>query len=182
MLDKYVKNKILKETLSWIFTFLSAFLIVLLVQRFVFKNATVNGVSMEPTLHHNENVIIQRFSYFFSEPNYNDIIAFPYKMDTKQHFIKRIIGKPNDIIDFKDQKFYLNGEEVQDIFESEYITAFGDIEFPITIPKDCYFVLGDNRNRSKDSRYSEVGLINKKDILGKISLRIWPLNKFGIIK
>lgn len=172
----------LKEILEWIFTVLGAFFIFLIVQTFIFKLATVNGVSMEPTLHHKENVIIQRYSYIFGDPDYNDIVAFPFKMDKKQHFIKRIIGKPNDVIDFKDQRFYLNGKEVQDIFESEDITAIGDVEFPLTIPKDYYFVLGDNRNRSKDSRYSEVGLIHKKDILGKISLRIWPLNKFGLIK
>ncbi len=136
---------------------------------------------MEPTLLNDEKVIISRFYYYFTSPAYNDIVAFPYRSDPSKFYIKRIIGLPGDVVDFVDYQFTLNGKVLDDDFSEESIVALGDVEFPLTVPEDSYFVLGDNRNRSNDSRFKSVGCIKRSEILGKVQLRIWPLNKIGLI-
>jgi len=181
MLEKYITNKKHREALEWLIVVAAAFLIFLVLRNFVVISANINGVSMEPTLSHGDKVMVNRFSYLFSKPGYRDIIAFPSK-ESKRLYVKRVIGLPGDIIDIADGKFIVNGKNLEDNFSDERVYFLGDVEFPVTVPENCYFVLGDNRNSSDDSRFYSVGSIPKKDIIGKVSVRIWPFDKIGLLK
>ncbi len=178
MARKYFSNDLLNSALDWAISILIAVVGFILIRSFIFTNAIVSGVSMEPTFSHGEAVIVSKLSYGFSSPKRADVIAFPYSEDKAQHFIKRIIGLPGDEIELINQRFVVNGEPLQDDFDEE-IYAIGDVAFPVTVPENSYFVLGDNRNQSKDSRYKSVGFVNKKDITGKVVFRIFPFNKLG---
>ncbi len=178
-MNKFSKRQF-KEWLVAIVVALAAYLVI---TNFVFKVANISGISMEPTLKHAETVYINRLVYVFSKPKKGDIIAFPYKGgNAPSDYVKRIIGLPGDEIDLRDYKFYVNGEPLDDAYSTEYVTAMGDVRFPVTVPEGSYFVLGDNRNLSNDSRYLSVGCVNKSDIYGKVSLRILPISVFGVIK
>ncbi len=180
MLDKYIKNKVLKEILDWVIAFAFAYIMFLIVQTFLFQNAKVDGISMEPTLQDGDFVIINRLQYYLNEPEYNDIVAFPYQQNRSKKFIKRIIGKPKDIIDIKDGNVYVNGNLVENTF-SNFATEPRELDYPVEVPEGYYFALGDNRADSHDSRFYDVGFVERKDLIGRVKTRIWPLGKFGTI-
>ncbi len=181
MLKKYIKNDAIRNIAEWLVAIVGALLVFVVLQKFVIANVYITGNSMEPTFNHSDKAIVLRFSYLFSNPDYRDVIAFPYKEDPSRYFIKRIIGKPGDEIDLVDYQFTVNGEILEDDFSKEIVYALGNVNFPIIVPEDSYFVLGDNRNASQDSRYLEVGCIPKKEIVGKVVLKIWPLNNIGFV-
>jgi signal peptidase I len=181
LLDKHISNKFLREAADWALAIFFAVIVFLVLQNFVFRTAKVDGISMEPTFQNNDYVIINRFIYIIGEPQRNDIIAFPYPQDNRENFIKRIVGLPGDDIDFIDYRFYINGTRLTDPFSSTY-TYLDDVLFPETVPEGQYFVLGDNRNASQDSRSSEVGFIRREDILGRVRTRFWPLDNVGIVR
>ena len=182
MVKKYIKNKFLAEAAEWIIAIAGMLALLLIIRNFVFRSATVNSQSMEPTLYHGEKVIILKFPYLFGHPKAGDIIAFPYKTNPSQFFVKRIIGEPGDVINIADRRFTVNGAEIDDEFSDELLISLGDAVFPITVPDRSYFVLGDNRNSSNDSRFTGVGCIFEGDIIGKVVIRYWPLNKFAAVK
>ncbi|MCT4544198.1 MAG: signal peptidase I [Vallitalea sp.] len=169
-----------KEILSWILDIGIVLVAVLLITTFVFQKTNVIGSSMEPTLHDGDHVIIDKISYRFASPKQYDIIVFPYKDDPTQNYIKRIIGLPNDKVDIIDGAVYINDKKLTEKFD--VIEKLGNREFPLIVPEGEYFVMGDNRNKSSDSRYIDVGTISRKDIIGKAGLRIWPLNNIGFVK
>lgn len=175
-LEKHIQNPGLRELVEWLLALALAIAVYFLLRQFVFRTVRVVGISMEPEFRHSERLIVLR--YWFGEPEYGDVVAFPYKADPEQKFIKRIIGRPGDVIDLADNRFTVNGEPV----EGDIITALGNAEFPLTVPEGCYFVLGDNRNASKDSRYQEVGCVPEDEIIGRVVLRFWPLDRFGGIR
>lgn len=157
-------------------------IIFLVVVVYVFSISQVVGSSMHPTLQNKELFVLNKLHYKFKDIERGDIISLEYA-DTK-YLIKRVIGLPGDYVSIKDNKVYLNGALYEEAYISDEL-EYDDFDLKSSfgydkIPEDMYFVLGDNRENSKDSR--EIGLIKKSDIMGKISLRIWPLNKFGIIK
>ncbi len=176
------KGGIFRQILEWATAVLIALVVYFFIRACIFRTANVSGNSMEPTLLHGQIVFINRLSYLLSKPKKGDIIAFPYNEDRSKDYVKRIIGLPGDVIDLRDFHFYVNNEILDDDFSKEMLTAFGDVSFPLTVPENTYFVLGDNRNVSNDSRYSDVGCIDKKDIIGKVSFVIWPLSDVGGIK
>ena len=138
-------------------------LISILIRTFLFDIIIINGTSMMPTLVDKEKIIIDKIGYRISEPDYGDIILF--KHDEKENYIKRIIGKEGDTIEIKDCVVYRNGKALD---ESYITTDKYDNYDKITVPKGTYFVLGDNRSVSLDSRFQSVGNIKRKDIIGKI--------------
>lgn len=178
-MKKFIKNKFLAEAAEWALTAAGMFVLFLVCQNFIFRSAVVSGPSMEPTLHHGERLIILKLPFLFGSPKRNDVVAFPYKENPSQHFIKRIIGLPGDIIDIQNRMITVNGIELNDEFTNGQLLSIGDAMFPLTVPAGCYFVMGDNRDQSNDSRYAGVGCIAKKDMMGKAVLRFWPLEKFG---
>ena len=122
-------------------------------------------------------------AYRFHDPERYDIIIFPGPEEFGQHpyYIKRIIGMPGETVQIKDGKVYINDKELKsDVYGiTDYIDYPGIVEEPITLGDDEYFCLGDNRPVSQDSRYEEVGPVKRSIIVGKVWIRIWPLNKFG---
>jgi signal peptidase I len=168
-----------KGVLEWLFAIGLAVLLFFVVRNFLFRVAHVTGHSMEPSLNHGDMLILNRFSYLFSDPRLGDIVAFPYPEDPSEYHIKRIVGLPGDVIDLRDSRFFVNGEPLDDAFSHEPVLALGDMVFPITVEEGHYFVLGDNRNGSKDSRFSAVGTIPKRELVGRVLVRFWPFNNLG---
>lgn len=184
MFRKFLKTKIkndkLREAVEWVTALAVAVAIALLVRRFVLIDVIIFGDSMTPTFAHGDRLIINRLGYVFKEPDYNDVIVFPYKKNPQKNYVKRVIGKPGDLIEFEYNRFYINGELLDDEFSDGYIILLGNIEFPETVPENCYFVLGDNRNGSEDSRSSDVGFIHRNSIIGKPLLRFYPTDRLKL--
>jgi len=154
-----------------------------LVITFVGQRTRVDGSSMNNTLINNDNLIVDKISYRFSEPKRFDIVVFPYKYKEDTYYIKRIIGLPGETV-FIDESgdIYINNVKLKENYGKEVINNPGRASTPITLGSDEYFVMGDNRNHSSDSRDPSVGNIKRDDILGRAWLRIWPLKSFGILK
>ena len=132
---------------------------------------------MENTIMTGDRVIGNRFAYSFSDPQRFDIIIFRYPDDESQLFIKRIIGLPGETVEIRDGKIYLNGsdEPLEDVQTKEtMVGSFG----PYTVPENSYFVMGDNRNNSKDSRNPDVGFVDARCVLGRAVLRLSPFTVF----
>ena len=140
-------------------------LISIIIRTFLFDVIIIHGTSMMPTLIDNEKIIINKIGYRISEPDYGDVILF--KHDENENYIKRIIGKEGDTIEIKDSLVYRNGK----VLDEPYISAdkYGDF-LKVTVPKGRYFVLGDNRAISLDSRYKSVGNVKRENIIGKTIL------------
>ncbi len=177
-----MKKNFLKELLEWAIAIAAVCVVFLIIQAYIFKLAIVDGPSMEPTLKNKDRILVTKFIYKFKQPKRGDIIIFPYKEDKKQFYVKRIIGVEDDIIDIKNSAFILNGQPLDDEFSQLPLTTLGDVTFPITVPKDCFFVLGDNRNLSKDSRHNSVGFIPKEEIVGKVDVKLLPISEAEFLK
>ncbi|MBE6154952.1 MAG: signal peptidase I [Firmicutes bacterium] len=165
----------IKEFLIDSFKVIILIVVVLFLMVFVFSVTQVVGNSMNPTLKDGEVLLLNKFIYRFSDVKRGDIISLDY--DDTKYLIKRVIGLPGDTINIKNNKVYINNQ----VYEEDYLPDYEYEDFYLsslgynTIPEDMYFVIGDNREDSLDSR--KIGLINKDDINGKISFRFWPLNK-----
>ena len=180
------KANIMKEILGTIAYVAIICLVVFLVLRFVGQRTVVNGHSMDPTLAHGENLIMDKLTYQFSDPDRFDIVIFPGPEEEGEHpyFIKRVIGLPGETVQIMDGKVYINGEELtDDVYGiTDYIEQPGIVEEPLTLGEDEYFCLGDNRPVSYDSRYEPVGPVHRSEIIGKVWIRIWPLSEFGPVE
>ena len=175
-------NKILKEILSTSVYLLVVLLITYLIVNFVGQRTEVVGSSMENTLSDGDNLIVDKITYRFQDPERYDIIVFPFQYAENTYYIKRIIGLPGETVRIDDDgMIYINDKELTEFHGKEIIIDPGIARSEITLGKDEYFVLGDNRNNSTDSRDPSVGNIRKKDILGRAWLRIWPLYEFELL-
>lgn len=181
MLEKRIPNPFLRNLAEWAIAALFAFILFLFMRNFVFRVADVNGHSMEPTLSHGDFVLLSRVGYWFGEPQHGDIIAFPFRENPSEYYIKRIMGVPGDVIDFANNRFLINGQNPDFDFAQIDIISRGDIPLPMTLAEDEFFVLGDNLNSSKDSRYRAVGPISERDMLGRVVFRFWPPLGFGTV-
>ncbi len=157
--------------------------VTFLLIHYVGQRTRVQGDSMRPTLHDGDNLIVDKLSYRFVEPQRFDIIVFPYEHRDKTYYIKRIIGLPGERVRIDQEgTIYINGEVLQEDYGAEVMVSPGRAVTEITLGKDEYFVLGDNRNNSSDSRDPSVGNIHRDRIIGKAWIRIWPLSDFGFLK
>ena len=181
MLENYIENPIIRGIAEWLIAIVVALLLFLFIRNFVFRVADVSGHSMEPTLSHGDFVLLSRVGYWFGEPQVGDIIAFPFRENPSEFYIKRIKAVPGDVVDFIDNRFVVNGEAWDYDFAQVDTFSRGDIILPMVVGEDEFFVLGDNRNSSKDSRYQTVGSVRERDMIGKVVIRFWPLNRFGIV-
>ena len=171
-----------KEILSWVFYIAFVLVLTWVIITFVGQRTRVDGRSMMNTLHDGDNLIVEKLSYRFSDPKRFDIIVFP-TTGKKEYSIKRIIGLPGETVQIDENgNIYINGELLKENYGAETIQNPGRAANPITLGDDEYFVMGDNRNNSKDSRSEEVGNVKRSQIIGRAWLRIWPLNKFGLLK
>jgi len=170
--------------------FVIALAIYLLIFHFVFQPTQVIGASMDPTLHDGGRVITDVITYRFRNPRRGDVITFEYPLDPSQHFVKRIIALPDEDVVLKDGHFYIYNKENPDGFlihetylPEDLITETGpriSENMRVRIPHDSYFVLGDNRKNSSDSRI--WGFVPKKNIFGRAIFCYWPIVKVGIVK
>ncbi|MDD5993946.1 MAG: signal peptidase I, partial [Clostridiales bacterium] len=151
--------------------------IALIITNFVASHTKVDGISMESTLEDGDDIIVEKFSYLTNEPERYDIIVF-HQSDT-ENYIKRVIALPGERIQITEGKIYINDRAVFDAYGNTKMEDGGIAEKPIKLGEDEYFVLGDNRNASKDSRDKAVGVIKREQIIGKAWLRVMPFENFG---
>lgn len=176
-------KQVLKEILSTSIYCLVVLLLTYLVITYVGQRTRVNGSSMEPTLQNADNLIVDKLSYRFKDPERYDIIVFPFQYEEKTYYIKRIIGLPGETvrIDYEGN-IYINDEKLEESYGKEVIEDPGRAITEIELGLDEYFVLGDNRNDSSDSRVQAVGNIHRDDIIGKAFVRIYPFDNIGLLK
>ncbi len=178
-------NKVMKEMISTLVYLLGVLCLTWLVITFVGQRTEVDGSSMEPMLSNGDNLIVDKITYRFRDPQRYDIIVFPFKYQENTYYIKRIIGLPGETVQIDEQgNIYIDGEVLPENYGREIIRpdTVGIATTPIVLGEDEYFVMGDNRNNSTDSRTEIVGNIKREDIIGRAWVRIWPLNKIGILK
>ena len=181
--EKERSKSMLRTILGYILYILVIIGLTWMIVTFVGQRTRVSGQSMETTLQDGDNLIVDKISYRFHDPSRYDIIVFPYKYEENTFYIKRIIGLPGEIVQVKDGYTYINGKKLtSDIYGREVMDEPGIAEEPVKLGKDEYFVLGDNRNDSTDSRDPDVGVLKKRDLMGKAWLRIYPFNKFGLLR
>ena len=169
----------IKEFLKDSFKYIIIILIFLIVFLYVVGLQQIVGSSMYSTLKNGDLVLLSKAHYKFSNVQRGDIISFLYN-DTK-YLVKRVIGVPGDKIEIKDNILYINNKKVEEDYLDDVITddfSLDSLGYDV-IPDGYYFVMGDNRENSLDSR--EIGLIKKSDIIGKVIMRIWPLNKIKLL-
>lgn len=190
---------VMHEIIKTILYIATIVVLVFLVLTYVGSRSEVIGHSMESTLHDGESVWMDKLSYRFKEPERFDIIIFPYQ-DDNTYYIKRIIGLPGETIYIDpDGTIYIGTEEtlyidedgnvcneaepLEETYGNEVIkeNTRGLAAEPFTLGEEEYFVMGDNRNNSQDSRYEEVGPVSRDIIEGKAVFRLWPLSSFGKI-
>jgi len=176
-------NKKLKELLSTSLYLLTVLVLTFLIVNYVGQRTKVIGSSMEPMLSDGDNLIVDKISYRFEEPKRFDIIVFPFRYEERTYYIKRIIALPGETV-FIDEEgaIYIDGEILKESYGKEVIIDPGRAYEPITLGDDEYFVMGDNRNNSSDSRDPVVGNIHRDEFIGKAWMRIWPLDKVGMIR
>lgn len=170
-----------KEVFHLLFYIILVFLTTFVIINYVGQRTVVQGQSMENTLFDHDNLIIDKLSYHFVNPKRFDIIVFPIRTSEK-YYIKRVIGLPGETVQIKEGNIYINSELLKEDFGKEIINFGGTASVPITLKEDEYFVLGDNRNHSSDSRDPDVGVISEDAIIGKAWVRIWPLKRLGFAK
>lgn len=171
-----------REIISTIIYLLVVIALTFLFVQFVAQRTHVNGDSMNTTLEDGDNLIVDKLSYRFKAPERFDIIVFPYQYKEDTYYIKRIIGMPGETVQIIDGMIYIDGEILDEAYGKEVMQYAGVASDLIELGEDEYFVLGDNRNNSSDSRDPSVGNIKRDQIIGKAFIRIWPLTKFGILK
>lgn len=177
------ESSILRELGGWILYILIIIGLTYLIITFVGQRTRVSGSSMETTLHNGDNLIVDKLSYRFRDPKRYDIIVFPYKYEENTYYIKRIIGMPGETLQIKDGYVYIDGEKLtSDIYGNELIEDPQTAEDLVTLGEDEYFVMGDNRNHSMDSRDPSVGVLKKSDLMGRAWVRIYPFNNVGVIR
>lgn len=181
-------NNRVKSGLKFSFFVIVVGTFVWLFNMFLYAPMFINGDSMKPALSDNDIVIIDKITYRKDDIHRFDMIAFEYQYDKSQMYIKRVIGLPGETIYMEDNKIYILNEETGDYEQlKEYYGYYkGENKFPsckpITLKEDEYFVLGDNRNDSEDSRSSGIGAVKRELIVGKACFRIFPFNGIGSLE
>lgn len=187
-----IQKKEKNELWEWIKVIGIAAIFVMVMRFFIFSPVMVDGASMMPTFEDGDKVIVNKIGPRLADYKRFDVVVF--EVAENKHYIKRIIGFPGDHIAYKDDVLYINGE----VYEEPYLTSFkealidtGDFTYDfileeqlgeMTVPQGHFFVLGDNRRKSIDSRDPQVGFIAQETILGTADFVIWPFQKLGGIK
>lgn len=176
-------KNVMKEVLSTSIYLLVVLIATYLIIYYVGQRTEVEGSSMEPTLQDGDNLIVDKISYRFHDPERFDIIVFPFQYEQDTYYIKRIIGMPGESVRIDwDGNIYIDGELLKEGYGREVILDPGRAEEEILLGEDEYFVLGDNRNNSTDGRAEVVGNIHRDDIIGRAWVRIYPFRKFGKLR
>lgn len=175
-------KSIIRELFGWLIFIAIVVAVSYAVVTFVGQRTQVSGESMETTLSDGDQLIVDKISYRFRDPKRYDIVVFPYRYEKNTFYIKRIIGLPGETVQIVDGYVYINGQILGEQYGSALIEDPGLAAEPITLGADEYFVLGDNRNNSQDSRTANVGNIHRDELIGRAWVRLWPFDKIGVIK
>jgi signal peptidase I len=161
------------ELVAWLKTLLSAAVYATLIVTFGFQVARVEGQSMAPTLADQDRLIVNKFAYrFLNDPRRGDIVMLYYPLDPNKSFVKRVIAEEGDVVRIVDGKVYVNDTPMHDDFVPPEFRSHDDYG-PSVVNEGYYFVMGDHRNNSSDSRH--WGMVPKKYIIGKVQVRWWPV-------
>ena len=174
---KPILMKIFIKTLIWAAQIAAVIFLAYFIVNYALERTTMVGISMETTLSDKDHIIINKFSYHFTDPKRFDVIVF--KKSGKEHSyydIKRIIALPGERLQIQDGIIYINGEATQEVVNVEPMGNYGLAAEEILLEENEYFVLGDNRNNSEDSRFASVGMIRREEIIGEAFLRTSPFN------
>lgn len=175
--ERYRRNR---ETLEWYDALAVAVAVLALIFTFAVRIVQVDGSSMNPTLNNGDRILIASFL----QPQYGDVVIVDSYIPYGKPLVKRVIGKAGDTIDidFEQGIVYRNGEALLEPYTAEPTWMYETVNFPITVPEGCLFLMGDNRNHSKDSRDREIGCVDERDILGVALYRVMPFDQMGVIQ
>lgn len=181
--ERKINLSLFREIIIWVVEIAITIVVAAVFTYFFGVRSTVVGPSMSPQLEDGNEVLIDRFFYKFISPKSGDIIAFLPNGNTNTHYyLKRVVAVPGDTVQIKDGRVYVNGEELVEEVEAARMEDAGLAENEITLAEDEYFVLGDNRNNSEDSRFANIGNIKESYIIGKAWFIIAPRDKLGLIQ
>ncbi|TFB14063.1 signal peptidase I [Filobacillus milosensis] len=167
-----------KEIWEWTKAIVIAVILAFFLRTYIFATSIVEGTSMDPTLHNGERVIFNKAIYLIDEPDRGDIVIIQHP---NKNYVKRVIGLPNDTVQVKNSVLYINGEKVSQSYLKEEQRLATDDFGPVEVPNGQYFVMGDNRDISKDSR-NGLGFINEDDIIGRSELIIFPFDNVSLTR
>lgn len=184
--EKEAKKKVRRGILEFVIYLVILAACVFVVPRYVMHRTVVSGDSMESTLHNGESLLVSKISYEVGDPDRFDIIVFypkgrddSKKLSEEEFYVKRIIGLPGETIQIVGEDILIDGKKLEENYGKDPIDDPGIAEEPITLGEDEYFVLGDNREVSYDSR--DIGPVRRENIESKVIFRIWPLGQFGTV-
>lgn len=174
-----------RELMEWIVSLIIVIAVALIVRNLVFGTIVVKGTSMEPNFIHGDIALINKLEYRFTDPKRGDVIVCGYDDVNKESIIKRVVALPGETIEFKENEskyydVYVDGQKLEENYIKEPTEFYGEILDPYKVPDGCYFVMGDNRQNSTDSRWSSIGAIKKQSIVGKVWIKIWPFSSFKV--
>ncbi len=178
--------KLFIEIFIWAAQIAAVVFLAYFIVYYALERTNMVGISMENTLSDGDQIIINKFSYRFTDPKRFDVIVF--KKSGREHSyydIKRIIALPGETVQFQDEVIYIDGVPMNEVVNVEAMANYGLAAEEIRLEENEYFVLGDNRNNSEDSRFASVGMIRREEIVGKAFLRTTPfnfVNKLNLIK
>ena len=163
-----------KEIINWVVYFVCLLAVVFVINTFVVQRTMVSGDSMYPYLHNKDQLMMDKLSYRFHDPERFDIIVFPFQYQSNTYYIKRIIGMPGDTIDIVDGKVYLNGSDTP--LDEPYLHEPMEPEEPqhYEVPDGCYFMLGDNRNYSNAARRWTHKYVKRDNLVAKVLFQYFP--------
>ncbi len=173
-------NGLLKELLGYSLYLLAVLIVTYLVITFCGQRTVVHGPSMQNLLSDGDNLIVEKMTYQKHDPKRFDVVVFPYEYEKNTYYIKRVVGLPGEsvMIDYTGN-IYINGELLEESYGMEVIKEPGLAASTVYLGSDEYFVLGDNRNNSSDSRDPAIGPVKRDKIVGRAWFRIYPFNAFG---
>ena len=172
----------LHNMIYWIADVAVVLVLAVFVVLFFCHRVTVTGQSMDPTLGASDVVLVDRVDYHFDEPARFDVIVFEKENNRAvKKYVKRVIGLPGETVQIIEEIVYIDGEPLKGEAGLEHVTLAGLASRPIVLGPNEYFVLGDNRDSSEDSRFSNIGNVKREEIQGRVWLRVSPFSKFGKI-
>ena len=173
-------KKKMNPVLEWVIVIAIALAAALFINYVLIINSVVPSGSMESTIMTGSRMMGLRVSYWFADPQRGDIVVFKYPDDPSENFVKRVIGVPGDVVEIRGGVTYVNGEELDEPYlnETPQPRNFG----PYEVPEGHYFMMGDNRNNSNDSRFWKNTYVPREYVLGKALFVYWPLNRIGALK